>query len=41
MILPCKLETTNNLLTSCAGLLTVAQMMDSLHLDERIDHHFS
>ena len=40
MILQCKLETTNDLLSSRAGLLTVAQMMDSLRLDERIDHHF-
>ena len=40
MILQYKLETTNDLLSSRAGLLTVAQMMDSLRLDERIDHHF-
>ena len=40
MILSYKLETTNDLLSSRAGLLTVAQMMDSLRLDERIDHHF-
>jgi len=40
MILQYKPETTNDLLSSRAGLLTVAQMMDSLRLDERIDHHF-
>ena len=40
MILQYKLETTNDLLSSRAGLLTVAQMMNSLRLDERIDHHF-
>ena len=40
MILPYKLETTNDLSSSRADLLTVAQIMDSLHLDERIDHHF-
>ena len=40
MILPYKLDTTNDLLTSRAGLLTVAQVMDSLMLAERIDKHF-
>ena len=40
MILSYKPETTNDLLSSRAGLLTVVQMMDSLRLDERIDHHF-
>jgi len=39
-ILPYKLATTNDLLTSRAGLLTVAQLMDSLNLAERIDAHF-
>lgn len=40
MILPYKLDTTNDLLTSRAGLLAVAQVMDSLRLGERIDRHF-
>ena len=40
MILPYKLDTTNDLLTSRAGLLAVAQLMDSLSLAERIDRHF-
>ncbi len=40
MILPYKLDTTNDLLTSRAGLLATAQLMDSLNLAERIDHHF-
>ena len=35
MILPYQLETTNDLLTSRAGLLAVAQIMDSLRLEER------
>ncbi len=39
-ILPYKLETTNELLTSRAGLLAVAQLMDSLKLGARIDKHF-
>jgi len=39
-ILPYKLETTNDLLTSRAGLLALAQLMESLNLAERIDHHF-
>lgn len=39
-ILPYKLDTTNDLLTSRAGLLAVAQLMDSLSLAERIDQHF-
>jgi len=39
-ILPYKLDTTNDLLTSRAGLLSIAQLMDSLSLAERIDHHF-
>lgn len=36
-ILPYKLDTTNDLLTSRAGLLAIAQLMDSLNLVERID----
>jgi len=40
MILPYKLDTTNDLLTSRAGLLAIAQLMDSLSLAERIDQHF-
>ena len=40
MMLPYKLDTTNDLLTSRAGLLATAQLMDSLKLDERIDQHF-
>ena len=40
MILPHKLDTTNDLSSSRAGLSAVAQMTDSLHLDERIDRHF-
>jgi hypothetical protein len=39
-ILPYKLDTTNDLLTSRAGLLAIAQLMDSLNLAERIDKHF-
>lgn len=40
-ILPYKLSTTNDQLTSRAGLLAIAQLMASLRLSERIDHHFS
>lgn len=40
MILPYKLDTTNDLLTSRAGLLATGQLMDSLSLAERIDQHF-
>jgi hypothetical protein len=40
IILPYKLDTTNDLLTSRAGLLATAQLMDSLSLCERIDRHF-
>ncbi len=40
MILPYKLDTTNDLLTSRAGLLATIQLMDSLNLAERIDQHF-
>jgi len=39
-ILPYKLDTTNDLLTSRAGLLATDQLMDSLKLAERIDQHF-
>jgi hypothetical protein len=39
-ILPYKLDTTNDQLTSRAGLLAIAQLMDSLHLSKRIDSHF-
>ena len=39
-ILPYKLDTTNDLLTSRAGLLSIAHLMDSLSLAERIDQHF-
>ena len=40
IILPYKLDTTNDLLTSRAGLLAIGQLMDSLSLAERIDHYF-
>lgn len=39
-ILPYKLDTTNDLLTSRAGLLAIAQLMESLKLAERVDEHF-
>ena len=39
-ILPYKLDTTNDLLTSRAGLLTIAQLMNTLKLGKRIDKHF-
>ncbi len=39
-MLPYKLDTTNDLLTSRVGLLAVAQLMESLQLSERIDQHF-
>jgi len=39
-ILPYKLDTTNDLLTSRAGLLAISQLMESLNLAERIDKHF-
>ncbi len=39
-ILPYKLATTNDKLTSRAGLLAIAQRMESLQLAERIDTHF-
>ena len=40
IILPYKLDTTNDLLTSRAGLLAISQLMDTLSLGERIDQHF-
>ena len=39
-MLPYKLDTTNDLLTSRAGLLNTAEVMDSLNMSERIDKHF-
>lgn len=39
-ILPYKLTTTNDQLSSRAGLLTIAQVMQSLRLEEHIDQHF-
>ena len=40
MILPYKLTTTNEQLTSRAGLLAIAQLMETLQLPERIDQYF-
>jgi hypothetical protein len=40
IILPYKLDTTNDLLTSRAGLLAIAQLMKHLKLTERVDEHF-
>ena len=39
-MLPYKLDTTNDLLTSRAGLICVAQVMEQLKLSELIDKHF-
>jgi len=39
-ILPYKLDTTNDLLSSRAGLLTTAQLINTLNLGQRIDKHF-
>jgi hypothetical protein len=39
-ILPYKLATTNDQLTSRAGLVTIAQLMQTLRLSERLDLHF-
>ena len=39
-MLPYKLDTTNDLLTSRAGLLATGQLCESLKLAERIDQHF-
>ena len=40
MILPYKLATTKDQLTSRGGLLAIAQLMDSVSLAERVDQHF-
>ncbi len=40
-ILPYKLDTTTDLLTSRAGLLIIAQIMHQLKLAEHIDYHFT
>ena len=40
MILPYKLATTNDQLTSRAGLLAIGQLMETLQLAERVDKHF-
>ena len=40
-ILPYNIETTNDKLTSRAGLLTIAQLMSDLKLQDRIDQHFT
>jgi len=40
MILPYKLATTNDQLTSRGGLLAIAQVMDSIQLTKRVDQHF-
>jgi hypothetical protein len=39
-ILPYKLATTNDQLTSRAGLVAIAQLMQTLRLSERLDLHF-
>ena len=39
-ILPHKLTTTNDQLTSRAGLLAIAQVMESINLSKRIDKYF-
>ena len=39
-MLPYKFDTTNDLLTSRAGLLSIAQLMETLNQAERIDQHF-
>lgn len=39
-MLPYKFDTTNDLLTSRAGLLSIAQLMVTLNQAERIDQHF-
>ena len=39
-MLPYKLDTTEDLLTSRAGLLATSQLLESLNLAERIDQHF-
>ena len=40
-ILPYKLATTQDQLTSRAGLLAIAQVMESINLSERIDKYFA
>ena len=40
MTIPYKLATTNDKLTSRAGLLAIAELMTTLQLAERVDHHF-
>ena len=39
-MLPYKLDNTNDLLTSRAGLLATAQLLESLNMAERIDQQF-
>ena len=39
-ILPYQLKTTKDQLTSSAGLLAVAQLMESLALSTRVDKYF-
>lgn len=39
-MLPYKLDTTNDLLTSRAGLLATGELLQTLNLSERIDQHF-
>jgi len=39
-MLPYKLDTTNDLFTSRAGLICIAQVMEQLKLSKLIDHHF-
>ena len=39
-ILPYKLSTTNDLLTSRAGLITIAQLMHSIGFTDLVDRHF-
>lgn len=39
-MLPYKLDTTNDLLTSRAGLVCIAQVMEQLKLSDLIDQHF-
>ena len=39
-MLPYKLDTTNDLLTSRAGLICIAQVMEQLNLAELVDLHF-
>jgi hypothetical protein len=40
MTLPHKIATTNDQLTSRAGLLAIGQLMESMQLAERVDKHF-